>query len=222
MKKLSGINEAVWAALSEDKRFKWKSFSRVVAIIGSFFVNKTGNAYIDWTITALTALFLLLVIETQRSYSRLSPLLRKNCLRVAIALGSWGLALVGISFFANIAVILSVAVLSSDVIPPMLIQPTHPLVVFITFVIFLIIMLKQIISSFRRLQLEELIYHRPREGLKNLFVHKRIRATSFPMFVYLELSALFVCLVYASLVAQIVKDILSLTRLNWMPGMGTL
>jgi hypothetical protein len=72
MSKCQGITEPCWVSLTEDQRIKWKYFSRLVALIGALFVTKTGNAYFDWLLMAITSIFFIAVIESQRSYSRLT------------------------------------------------------------------------------------------------------------------------------------------------------
>ena len=57
MKKCLGLTEFVWATLGEEKRIAWKYFARVVALVGAFFVAKTGNIYFDTALGAMTALF---------------------------------------------------------------------------------------------------------------------------------------------------------------------
>lgn len=212
MRKCLGITEPYWSSLSEEHRTSWKYFSRFVALIGALFVTKTGNGYIDWTIGAFTAAFLVLVIETQRSYSKLKPLYRKRCIRIVISLGSWGVAVFGAAIFAHASIASAATVFSSDVMPA-LNSGSDSLVKVLTFAIFLVAFPVAVLRSFRQLRFEELIYHLPRNGLKQLLVFKQPKAMSFPMFAYMELAALLVCLVYASSVADLVKTTMSIVRL---------
>lgn len=209
MSKCQGITESCWSSLCEDHRVSWKYFSRIVAVIGAFFVTKTGNPYIDWPLVALTAIFLVIVIETQRSYSRLSPTFRKRSVRVAISLGSWCVTVLGIAVFSQVGLISAATALSNEVLPS-LNRSTNSLAQVIMGGTFLIAVPIALIRSFRQLRVEELIYTLPRNGLRQLLVFKQPKAVSFPAFAYMELSALLVCLVYASSVAEIAKIVMSL------------
>lgn len=212
MRKCLGVTEPCWSSLSEEHRTSWKYFSRSVALVGAWFVTKTGVPYIDWTIAAITATFLMLVIETQRSYSKLKPLYRKRCIRIAIFLGSWSLAVFGAAVFAHASIAAAATVFSSDVMPT-LNSNSDPLVKVLTFGVFLVAFPVAVLRSLRELRIEEVIYHLPRSGLKMLLIFKQPKATSFPMFAHMELSALAVCLVYASSVADLVSTIMSVGRL---------
>lgn len=209
MRKCQGITEPCWSSLSEDQRVSWKYFSRIVAVVGAFFVTKTGSPYVDWPLVALTAIFLVIVIETQRSYSRLSPKFRKRSVRIAIFLGSWGITILGVAMFSQVGLVSAATVLSNEVLPS-LHKSTDPLVQAIMVGGFLVAVPIALIRSFRQLHFEELIYTLPRNGLKRLLVFKQPKATSFPVFAYMELSTLLVCLVYASSVAEIAKVAMTL------------
>jgi len=211
MRKCLGITEACWSALSEDRRVSWKYFSRIVAIIGAFFITKTENSYIDWSLTTLTAIFLVIVIETQRSYSRLSPKFRKRSVRVAISLGSWGITVLGIAMFLQAGLLSAVTVLSNEIIPS-LNRSSNPMTQIIILGSFIVALPIALIRTFRELRIKELIYTLPRNGLKQLLVFKQPQATSFPLFAYMELSTLLVCLVYASSVAEIAKVVMRLFK----------
>lgn len=213
MNKNIGITESFWSALPEDKRLAWKYFSRAIALSGSFFITKTGNAYIDWILLTITAIFLLIVVETQRSYSRLSPQLRKQSIRVAIFLGSWSIAVFGMAIFVQASLASMVVVFTSEITPVL----NHGTSLFIKIVFtsaFLLAVPLALIRTFRQLGFEELIYHLPRKGLKQLLILKQPKATTFGLFAHMELSVLIVCLVYASSVANILKTILSLFHVS--------
>lgn len=105
MNKSYGTTQFAWESLKEDQRLSWKIFSRGVAILASFFVTKTGNTYFDWPLTIITAFFLLTIIETQRAYTKLSPRYRKLFIRIAITLGSWGIAILGAAWFSQASLV---------------------------------------------------------------------------------------------------------------------
>ena len=211
MQKSQGITENCWSSLTEDKRIAWKYFSRLVAIVASFFVTKTGNAYFDWAVFAITAIFFLIVIETQRSYSKITPQFRKQSIRVAIFLGSWSVAVFGIAIFAQVALVAVVGVLSTEV-TPILNQNSNAGVKLVVWSSFLVAMYISIIRTFRELRFEELIYDLPRNGLKHLLIYKQPKATTFALFAFMELSTLLVCLFYSSSVAEIAKVIIKLCQ----------
>ncbi|WP_148280239.1 hypothetical protein [Rubrivivax gelatinosus] len=187
--------------MSEDKRFSWKVLSRAVALVGAFFVTKTGVAYFDWALTVVTAFFLLIFIESQRSYSKLPPVYRKRSVRIAVVLGSWGVTLLGLAFFLQVALVSSASVFSKNVVPGL--DKSASLLQALSVVLFLVAVPFAVIRVFRNLQFEELIYQLPRQGLKQLLVFKEPKVTSFAQFAFLELSILLVCLLYASSVANI-------------------
>lgn len=100
MKRCVGITESYWSVLDEDRRIFWKVFCRILLICAALFVKKTGVQYFDWLVGAATALLSMLVIESQRSYRRYSPKIRKNIIRIVIFLGSWSVALLGVTIFS--------------------------------------------------------------------------------------------------------------------------
>ena len=151
----------------------------------------------------------MIVIETQRSYSRLRPSFRKLNIRIAIGLGSWGIALLGVAIFSHAAIAAGATVLATDVLP-VLRRSSNVLTQSVTLLAFLIALSVAVVRTFRKLNVKELVCNLPRNGLKQLLVHKKPKATSFVLFAYMELSALLVCLVYASSVAEVAKIFLQL------------
>ncbi len=202
MKRSSGLTEEVWASLSEDCCLLWKYFSRAVVALGAFFVVKTGNVTFDWILGMVTTTFLVIVVETQRSYSKLKPALRKGSLRVAITLGTSGIAILGLAIFMQAGLAASVEVWLSDV-GPHLSNTRSTLIKIALPIIFLLALLVAMIRVFRELHIAELIFYLPRQWLIQLLIHKKPKATSFLEFAYIELFALFACLGYASSVASI-------------------
>jgi hypothetical protein len=153
----------------------------------------------------------MIIIETQRSYSRLSPKFRKRSVRVAISLGSWGVTVLGIAIFSQVGLVSAATVLSNEVLPS-LNRSSAPLAQVIIAGTFLVAVPIALIRSFRQLRFEELIYTLPRNGLIQLLIFKQPKATSFPLLAYMELSALLVCLVYASSVAATAKVVMNLFK----------
>lgn len=209
MRRCVGLTEFVWASLPEERKILWKYFFRCVSIAGAFFVTKTENIYFDLFLGFFTAAFLIIVIETQRSYSRLSPNFRKKNIRIAIFLGSWGVATLGFAFFLQAAFTATITVFYSDVLPAFY-RSQNELTPIVTFLVFLVAAPIACIRIFRQLNFKEFIYTNPRNGLKKLLIYKNPKATSFFMFAYMELFTLIVCLIYSSSVAVITKVFLEL------------
>lgn len=213
MKRSQGITQAFWESLSEDRKLAWKYTSRMIGLLLASLVTKTGNAYIDWVLPALTAIFFMIAIETQRSYSKLSPRLRKANVRVLVFMGSWGIALAGIVYFSQAAFIASVQVFFEQVRPAL--DRGRPAVPsYVMPILFALAAPVAIIRVLRQLGVEQLIYHLPRHGLKEFFIRRRFRVTSFAMFAHVELSLLMVCLIYASVVAELAKSLVLIVNVT--------
>lgn len=211
MRRSLGITEPIWADLPEEQRTSWKFFSRFVALVGTWFIAKTGYAYVDWVIWALTLAFLAIVIETQRSYSKLKPQYRKRCTRIAVFLGFWGVVIYGAVLFAEVSIASAAPIFSTEVMST-LNQGTITFVTAIMVVMFLVAFRFAVLRVITQLHLEETIFLL-RDGLRQLLVHKQPKANSFPMFACMELTALLVCLMYASFVADLVKMTINVVRL---------
>jgi hypothetical protein len=219
MRRCQGITEPYWSSLSEDHRLVWKYASRAIGLLMGLLmahsVANTGNIYLDWGLTAVAAIFLMIAIETQRSYSKFSPRLRKANTRALIFLGSWGVAFIGIIHLSQTAFITSVKVFVDEVWP-VLGQNHHILVPYVFVAIFAISVPIAIIKVVRQLSIEQLIYYMPRKGLKNIFIRRPYRATSFSMFAYVELTLLMVCFMYTAAVLMLVQNFLFL--INMLSG----
>nr|WP_315231226.1 hypothetical protein [uncultured Albidiferax sp.] len=212
MHKSVGLTEIVWSSLSEDQRLAWKYFSRAIAAIGAFFVVKTGNIYFDWALGIATTTFLVIAVETQRSYSKLRPRFRKGSIRVAMALGTWGVSLLGSAMFMQAGLAASATVFSSDV-GPHLSSTRSSLSQIVLLVAFVVAVPVAMINVFRQLRIAELIFHLPRQGLKQLFVRREPKVVTFPQFAHMELSVLAACLIYASSVASIYNVVSEVVQL---------
>lgn len=207
MAKCRGITESLWGKLSEDERFYWKSLCRAVGVIAILFVPKASNSYFDWVFSVLTAVFAFIVIETQRSYSKFSPRLRRANVRVAITIGSWGIAVVGMAFFAQVGVV-SIADTFVQKVAPRLRHSGHPLTPYLLLSAFAVAVPVATMRVLRETQFEQLIYHLPRKGLKNLFMHKYPRAGTFLEFAQFELSIILGCFVYSTAVGIVANALL--------------
>lgn len=204
MTKCTGLTETIWTKLPEEKKLFWRYFARFAGFIGGYFVLKTGNFYFDLILGLLTTLFLIIVIETQRSYSKISPAIRKKSLRVAIKLGSSGILVLGIAFFFQEFLLATASVWIRDV-SPALKNGVSVLVQITVLLCFVAAIPLALVRFIRELNVRELIYDFPLRGMKQLLVYKGKKADSFQLFVVLELSALVICLLYASAVAIVAK-----------------
>ncbi|MGN6828934.1 hypothetical protein [Paucibacter sp. M5-1] len=209
MKKLQGITESIWAGLPEDNRVSWKMLSRLVALVGAFFVHKTGVTILDWVIGAMTAGLLLIFIESQRSYTKLSPKYRKRVVRVGVALGTSSIVLLGLAYFLQAGLIAAAPVFSNSVLPGL--DTTSPtLEQALPALLFLVAVPLALVRVFRHLQFEDLIYQMPKRGLTKLLVRKQPKAQSFSQFALIELTAMLFCLLYASTLAELLSGFIKL------------
>lgn len=206
MRNRSGVTEAYWASMNEDKRFMWKLFTRCLAVVFAWFVSKTGVKTIDWFVSGFTALLPMLVIESQRSYRKFSPKIRKILAKTIIFIGSWGTAILGIAYLAE----MGVAAIANTLVSSGFSHTKRPISDFQAIVItctFFLACLMAIIRVMRNLQIEELVFHLPRKALAALLVRRDFIASDFQKFSYFEVMTLFSGFCYASVVAEIAKPI---------------
>jgi hypothetical protein len=206
-----GVTENVWGSLSEDKRQSWKHLTRIIGIVGALLVVKTGNIYFDGALALLTGVFLVIVIETQRTFSKISPRYRKRRIRVAVAIGKWGAAVLGIAIFSQAVLGATATVLSEEILPAVT-QSRHQLTQVIILAATLVAVPLASYRVYRDLNIRKIVYEAPRDGLKQILVHRQPQATSFEVFALLELSALLVCLIFASSVAEIANMFIAIFR----------
>jgi hypothetical protein len=211
MRKLQGITEPYWTQLPEDKRIFWKTFCRILGLFAAVFVTKTGLPWFDWFLTAVTAIFLFVIIESQRSCSRFSPRIRKLYIRIAIFLGRWGITLAGVAFFAQIGALAIFSVFTTMVTKD-LDQTGDAIARAMMLVTFIAAALMGTLKAFRQTGFEALISDLPRDALKRLLITRAIKADNFPLFAFIELASLMLTYVYASTVAGIVKVFITLTH----------
>jgi hypothetical protein len=211
-RKNSGITESYWASLNEDQKLKWKLLSRTITFLGALAVTKTGIYYIDWIITALSTAISFLLIESQRSYTRYSPGMRKRLVRIIILLGSWCAAFIGIVYFSQ-AAIFSLAATFSSIPPPSMDDQHGELKNVFHLVLFACAGAYGTIKIFRQLKFEELIYHLPRQQMKKLLISKEFELKGLLGFVYFELGAILMTLCYSAITATVVSGILALVNI---------
>lgn len=83
-----GFTELLWESETEEFRFYWEYFSRIIALLSGYFVVKTNIIYIDISLSVILTTYLMSVIETQRSYGGLSEKTRERFYKLSITLPS--------------------------------------------------------------------------------------------------------------------------------------
>jgi len=200
VRKLTGITENYWNELHEDKRLFWKLLTRTLGLFSGIIVTKTGITSIDWILGSFATLFPMLVIESQRSYKKFSPKLRKSIVRLCIFLGSWSIALLGIAFFTQIGFVVVVGQLGSVHLPR--IEGLSSEFIDFTYLTFFVVMPSiAVLKTFRETEFEKLIYHLPNDGLRKLLIYRPFDANNLFLFAYFELVVMGVCYMYSSTVA---------------------
>ncbi|MHA6845242.1 hypothetical protein [Ralstonia syzygii] len=206
-----GITEKYWGTLAEDGRLAWKLLARALSLLGAWFVTKTGWAQFDWTVSAFTAVLPMMVIESQRSYRRFSPRVRKLTIRAIIFLGSWGVAFLGMAYIVQAALLAMTSVFQQEVLRGFGGNRSREYAILMISIFFISSMLA-VIKVVRHLKFEELILHLPRERLADLLVRKKFVASNFYLFACFEVSVLLVAFMYASTAAGLAIHFIKLLR----------
>lgn len=213
MRNRRGITEIFWANWPEDKKIGWKLFTWSTAALASLLITKTGIRLFDWLVVIFSSLSALLVIESQRSLRRYArPLLRKWLIRVAVALITSGVVLLGIAFFvsAGVAVAGDIVVRSLQGFPSHATTVVDPWLFSLTIIGCVFIAL---IRAFRQLQIEELVHRLPRAALKRLLIERPFVVANFWEFAFFELTVIFLAYLYCSAVAGIANIFISTLHL---------
>lgn len=210
-----GITEEFWSkGVSDDAKMLWRVGSRGVTFLMALLLPKTGFRAVDIGVGVLTMLIPLLVIETQRAYSKFSPkfldrVIRLSVFATGVAMASLGLVVyfgvvmpvvstVGIHFFQQSA---SFQLPGQDGVEVAgfwwMAAVTGCAVVYAVF------------KNFRETQVFEIVYHKPRSGVRQLMQDRPLRVSNWPMFVWFELCVLIASFLYtlmASRAALLVVD----------------
>lgn len=158
---------------------------------------KVGVPILDWSIAAIVTLLSMLLIDTQRTYTRYSIKFRKMLIRISITLGAWCAVFLGIIYFTQVAIF---AIASTFSTMPYIgsdtkNQETRQIIYVI---IFLLCSLFGVLKALRDLDIEGLIYRVPRQQLKRLLIRREFRADNFYSFAYFELGVIGVALFYSA------------------------
>lgn len=211
MSRLKGVTESYWNTLHEDKKFRWRFFSRVVMLLATFSVSKVGVWYLDLLLSLLVSSAINFIIDSQRAYTKHSPVFRKNITRVLVFLGSWSVTVLGFLFFAFIAIRSWVSMFSEMMSSRIAIGSECRELIFIITVF--LMMLIGTLKAFRDLKFEELIHVVPKQQLKRLLVNKEFRADNFSFFAYFEIAVVVVACVYLNAATVILNVLVSIANL---------
>ena len=179
--------------------------------MAAFFVAKTGIDIIDKMIMVFTAVLPMLITESQRSYSRFSSVLGKRIVKACIALATFGISFIGLSFFLQAGLASFSQVYLSNVLPQ--IHSAKPW--WYGAVYLAVLMVATPIAMFRVFhgtQYWDLIYHVPRRRLIRLLVGRKYKTDHFFLFAHFELSVLALSFVYAHVIAGHVRPYIQLFR----------
>ncbi|RXE52122.1 hypothetical protein B4O85_12150 [Pseudomonas azotoformans] len=208
MARLNGITETYWASMKEDDKLKWKFFSKGLVFFGTLYLTKTGFLPFDYAVAAATTIFSMLIIESQRTYKRFSPKLRKRIVRTCIFLGTWGTTTIGVLYFSLVAASAASGALESY----NLVLSTNPRDLFklaILIPIFLVVIFYTPIKIFRELHIEQIIYRLPHTKLSDLLVKKKFKADSLLSFLNFEYAIIASCTLYSIILTELVRAYLS-------------
>ncbi|KHM46727.1 hypothetical protein PL71_14475 [Pseudoalteromonas distincta] len=209
MKKSKGLTEKIWSSIDEDKKIKWRFFSVVTAVIGVLLIEKSGNEYFDWFLKLLTTIFLFAVIHTQRSYSKITPKLRKFNTKVAIILGTWAIVVFGLAIYLQVIIVVSAQVFLHET-ENMMNQGLSQYYQITLLIVFLVVIPIATINTYKSLKINDLIFHLPKAGLFKLLARREPKASTFIEFAYLELAAIILCLIYFSSIAVVARSFIDL------------
>ncbi|QEN50992.1 hypothetical protein CLA18_14315 [Pseudomonas protegens] len=203
-----GITEEFWSkGVTDDAKMMWRVGSRGVTFLAALLLPKTGFKVVDIAVGVLTMLIPLLVIETQRAYSKFSPgflawVIRISVFASGVAMASLGLVVyfgvvmplvsaVGMHFFQQSASLQSQGQSGVELIGFWwMAAVTGFAVVYAVF------------KNFRETKVFEIVYHLPRNGVRQLMQERPLRASNWPMFVWFELCVLIASFFYTLMASQ--------------------
>lgn len=214
----AGITEDFWSGLSEDKKFQWKVISKLVTLVGAWLITKTGVAYLDGAIAVGTSLFSFMLIENQRSHTRYSLKMRRWIARASIFLGVWGVFLVGLLYFVEVAIFSLFSSLATSRMPNL--EGRYGDVVgFCVIAIVIVASCYAVVKVFRDLDLVGVFYHLPKKQLMRLVVKKRFELQGGVGFMYFELGVIVVTICYSGVSSVLVSaalDIIEVFKAAWV------
>lgn len=189
----TGITEKFWKDLDQDKQFYWKGISKAIAIVVSFFVTKTGIYIVDGFLMLFTTVLPMLIVEDQRTHTRLSVKLSKRLVRICVNLASYGAMIIGMLHFSH-------AVLGafSKTYQSLNHEGVIGVLARVLAVIATPIAARNV---FKKLGYWELVYTLPRQRLTKLLAGRRYKVRFDFEFYEFELMVLLVCFAFADMIA---------------------
>ncbi|MGE8354097.1 MAG: hypothetical protein ACN6P5_26555 [Pseudomonas protegens] len=203
-----GITEAFWSkGVTDDGKMLWRVGSRGMTFLAALLLPRTGFKGVDIAVGVLTMLIPLLVIETQRAYSKFSPDFLAWVIRACVFASGIAMSCLGLLIYFGI-----VLPLVSGIGMYFFQQGTSlnghqqnavELVGFWWMAgVTVVALMFAVVSNFRETKIFEIVYHLPRSKVEELMVGRPLRASNWPMFVWFELSVLVVSCLYTFMAAQ--------------------
>lgn len=203
-----GITEEFWSkGVTDDAKMMWRVGSRGVTFLAALLLPKTGFKTVDIGVGVLTMLIPLLVIETQRAYSKFSSgflawVIRISVFASGVAMASLGLVVyfgvvmplvsaVGMLFFQQSASLQFQGHRGMEQVGFWWMAAVTGFAV-----------MYAVVKNFRETKVFEIVYHLPRNGVRQLMQERPLRASDWPMFVWFELCVLIVSFLYTLMASQ--------------------
>lgn len=205
-----------WSKQTEVFKLGWGLGSKAIAaLLGFAVVTKTGLIALDAIVGIFATGIPLLVISAQRSFSKYPMRLRKLITRYSVQATLCAVTALGMSFFVAVNYLLinqlfadsTNSIMQAVRFPvsdtaglsnlPGIAGITKALAVF-QCVILVIAVVAAMVSSFRNLQMEELISNGPKRGLFKYLVRRDLRATDLMSFAGFELTVIMASAMFSS------------------------
>ncbi|RBJ86180.1 hypothetical protein C3L29_003720 [Pseudomonas sp. MWU12-2534b] len=203
-----GITEEFWSkGVTDDAKMMWRVGSRGVTFLAALLLPKTGFKVVDIAVGVLTMLIPLLVIETQRAYSKFSPGFLAWVVRISVFASGVAMASLGLVIYAwvvgPVVSVVGLAFFQQAVSLGGHGNKGVALFVFWCIAIFTAMgVIHAVIKQFREMKIFELVYHLPRNRMEWLMQGRPLRARDWPMFVWFELCVLITSFLYTFMASQ--------------------
>jgi hypothetical protein len=195
----TGVTEEYWRTLNEDERIYWRLFTRGLTLVLSLVIVRTGWKYVDWIIASLMTVLPMLIIDSQRAYSKISRPLRRLITKVAIRTGSWLVATLGVIYIAPQTLAAIFNGTGGMVKPIERLSMGNEYIAAAIFLVLFALVLRSVIKCLRQLGYEELIFQLPRRILIDVMVRRRRSPVrNFHEFAKFELQVLMGSLMYTA------------------------
>lgn len=197
-----GITEVFWSRqVNDDAKMMWRVASRGVTFLAALLLPKTGLAGLDIGVAVLTALIPLLIIETQRAYSKFSP--RFLAWVIATCVNSTSVAVACLGLLVYIGVVVPVvSVVLTVYIGSVTFSGQQAVEAWFIRLSLIAVAVFAVVSHFRELKIPRLIYHLPRERVDWLMRCRPLRASCWLEFAGFELCVLVLSFFFTLMVSQ--------------------